>query len=94
VAALLYIGNAGAVGPTTGVEPTIKAFIAIVIGGLGSLSGAVAGGVLLGLAEVLFTATLPSSLTPFVDAFSLGLVICILVIRPQGLLGRERQANV
>jgi branched-chain amino acid transport system permease protein len=94
IAALLYIGNAGAVGPTTGVEPTIKAFIAVIIGGLGSLNGAVAGGILLGLAEVLFTATLPSSLTPFVDAFSLGLVICILFIRREGLLGRQRHANV
>jgi len=94
IAALLYIAHAGAVGPATGVEPTIKAFIAVIIGGLGSLNGAVAGGLLLGLAEVLFTATLPSSLTPFVNAFSLGLVICILFIRREGLLGRERQANV
>lgn len=94
VASLLYIAQAGAVGPITGVEPTVKAFIAVIIGGLGSLNGAVVGGFLLGLAEVLFTATLPASLTPFVDAFSLGLVICILVIRREGLLGTQQQLNV
>jgi branched-chain amino acid transport system permease protein len=94
VAALLYIAQAGSVGPTTGVGPTIKAFIAVIIGGLGSLHGAVVGGFVLGLAEVLFTATLPASLTPFVNAFSLGLVICILVVRREGLLGSQQQRNV
>jgi len=88
VAAVLYNAQAGSVSPTTGVTPIIKAFIAVIIGGLGSLSGAVAGGFVLGFTEVIFLASLPDSLKPFVDAFTLLLVIAILVARPQGLLPR------
>src|SRR5262249_44743898 len=88
VAGILYNAQAGAVDPTTGITPIIKAFIAVIIGGLGSLSGAVAGGFLLGFTEVAFQATLPDYLKPFVDAFTLLLVIAILVVRPAGLLPR------
>jgi branched-chain amino acid transport system permease protein len=88
VAAVLYNAQAASVSPTTGVTPIIKAFIAVIIGGLGSLSGAVAGGFVLGFTEVIFLASLPDSLKPFVDAFALLLVIAILVARPQGLLPR------
>ena len=52
VASVLYIARSGSVQPTTGFDPVVKAFIATVIGGLGSLYGAVAGGFVLGFTEV------------------------------------------
>ena len=88
VAALFYFSQAGAVGPTDGTFPVVKAFIAVTLGGLGSLTGAVAGGFTLGFTEVIFDATLPSGAQPFEDAFALIVVIGILLIRPSGLVGR------
>jgi branched-chain amino acid transport system permease protein len=64
----------------------LKAFVAAVIGGLGSLTGAVAGGFALGILEVLCQAFLPESILPFRDAFVLGFVILILVVKPEGLI--------
>jgi len=71
----------------------IKAFIAVIIGGLGNLSGAVAGGFLLGFIEVILQAILPQSALPFRDAFALVLLIAILLARPQGLLGKKQAAS-
>jgi branched-chain amino acid transport system permease protein len=71
-----------------GLTPVIKAFIASVMGGLGSLPGAVVGGFVLGFIEVTLQAWLPQEALPFKDAFSLTIVIAILLWRPQGLLGR------
>lgn len=86
VAAVLWVAQRGSVDPAMGFLPTLKAFIAATIGGLGTLSGAVAGGFLLGAVEILLQAFLPSSLLPFRDAFALGIVIVVLLLRPQGLL--------
>lgn len=88
VASVLYIARSGAVQPTTGFDPVVKAFIATVIGGLGNLHGAVAGGFLLGFTEVAFNAFLPAGVLPFSDAFALIVVIGLLLLRPHGLLGR------
>jgi branched-chain amino acid transport system permease protein len=88
VASVLYIARSGSVQPTTGFQPVIQAFIATVIGGLGSLPGAVAGGFLLGFTEVAFSAFLPNNVVPFSDAFALFVVIGLLLLRPNGLLGR------
>ena len=66
----------------------INAFIAVILGGLGSLSGAVLGGFVLGFAEVLFEARLPGSSAQFANAFVLLVLIGLLLLRPQGLLGR------
>lgn len=89
VAAVLWIAQRSSVSPTMGFAPVIKAFIAVVLGGLGSLSGAVAGGVLLGLLEVFLRAYLPEFAIPFREAIALTIVICILLVRPKGLLGRR-----
>lgn len=86
IAGVLYVAQRGTVDPLMGFIPLLKAFIAVVIGGLGSLSGAVAGGLLLGLTEGMLQAYLPDSLLPFRDALVLGLLIGILMWRPQGLL--------
>ena len=87
-AALFTFSHAGAVGPTDGTQPVIKAFIAVVIGGLGSLTGAVVGGYALGITEVVFDATLPTNLQQFETVFALLVVIAILLLRPGGLVGR------
>ena len=86
VAAVLWIAQRGSVDPLMGVVPVLKAFVAAVIGGLGSLTGAVAGGFALGMLEVLFQAFLPDAALPFRDAFVLGFVILILIWRPDGLI--------
>jgi len=86
IAGVLWVARSGAVEPGMGFTPNIKAFIATVIGGLGSLPGAVLGGFILAGAEILFIATLPTSVQPFSDPFSLMLVIAILYFKPNGLL--------
>lgn len=86
ISAVLWIAQRGSVDPLMGFVPVLKAFVAAVIGGLGSLGGAVAGGLLLGMLEVLFQAFLPDAALPYRDAFVLGLVVLILVWRPEGLI--------
>jgi branched-chain amino acid transport system permease protein len=86
ISATLWVAQRGSVDPLMGFVPVLKAFIAAVIGGLGSLSGAVAGGLALGILEVLFQAFLPESALPFRDAFVLGVVVLILLWRPDGLI--------
>jgi branched-chain amino acid transport system permease protein len=86
VAAFLLVLQTGQVSPSIGVNPVLIAFAATIVGGLGSLSGAVLGGMLLGAATVLFQLALPLSLRPFRDAFTFALVFCVLIIRPQGLI--------
>lgn len=88
VAAFLWVAQRGSVDPAMGLTPVIKAFIASVMGGLGSLPGAVVGGFVLGFIEVTLGAWLPQEALPFKDAVSLTIVILILLWRPQGLLGR------
>jgi branched-chain amino acid transport system permease protein len=88
VAAFLYVAQRGSVEPAMGLTPVIKAFIAAVMGGLGSLSGAVLGGFVLGFIEIMLQAWLPQEALPFKDAVALAIVIAILLWRPQGLLGR------
>jgi branched-chain amino acid transport system permease protein len=91
VAAFLWVAQRGSVDPAMGLTPVIKAFIAAVMGGLGSLPGAVVGGFILGFIEVTLQAWLPQEMLPFKDAFSLTIVIFILLWRPQGLLGRATE---
>jgi len=93
VAAFFFLATAALVSPTTGFVPLLKGFIAAVIGGLGSLSGAVLGGFVLAGLEVSFQATLPEGASPFIDAFVFGIVIIVLFIRPHGLRA-ERSALV
>lgn len=88
VAGILWVAQRGSVDPLMGFLPVLKAFIAAIIGGLGSLTGAVAGGFLLGFIEVMLQAWLPDGLLPYRDAFAIMLVIAVLLFRPQGLLAR------
>ena len=86
------LGAAGAimlllidVHPYLGPAYTLLAFIIVIVGGMGSLPGALLGGVLIGMSEALAGIILQPSLK---TAFSFGLLILVLLFRPQGLLGR------
>ncbi|MCG8295485.1 branched-chain amino acid ABC transporter permease LivH [Pseudomonas entomophila] len=69
----------------------IKAFTAAVLGGIGSLPGAMLGGIILGISESLFSGLINSD---YKDVFSFSLLVMILIFRPQGLLGRPLVAKV
>ncbi|RWQ66224.1 branched-chain amino acid ABC transporter permease [Mesorhizobium sp.] len=90
LAAMLWVAQRASVDPLMGFTPVLKAFIAAVVGGLGSLPGAVAGGFLLGIIEVLLQATLPAAVAPYRDAIVLSGVIAVLLVRPQGLIPAVR----
>ncbi len=86
VAAVIWTAQRGSVDPMMGFFPVLKAFIATVLGGLGSLGGAVLGGFVVGMLEVLAQAFLLGGLAPYRDAVVLSVVIALLLIRPDGLL--------
>jgi branched-chain amino acid transport system permease protein len=86
VAALFLVAKTGIVTPSMGLAPVLAAFIATIVGGLGSLQGAVLGGYVLGAITVTLQVTLPLDLRPYRDAFVFGAVIAVLILRPQGLL--------
>jgi branched-chain amino acid transport system permease protein len=88
IAAFFFLGTLGQVGYDYGFTPLLKGFIAAVIGGLGSLSGAAVGGFLLAALEIFFQVTLPAANTPFTTAIVFAIVVAVLLVRPQGLLGR------
>jgi branched-chain amino acid transport system permease protein len=83
---LLFIIQTGLLSIRMGMIPIVYAFFATVIGGMGSLAGAVLGGFLVGIFSVLLQAYLPADLRPFRDAGVFMLVILILLVRPQGLI--------
>lgn len=87
-AVLILARTGGTVQPTMGLTPVLKAFVAIVIGGVGSLGGAVMGGFVLGIIEVSLRAWLPSSMTGFTDGLLFALVAAVVLLRPQGILGK------
>jgi branched-chain amino acid transport system permease protein len=89
VAGLLWMSQRASVDPAMGFVPIIKAFIAAILGGLGSLTGAVAGGFLLGAIETYLAAYLPPGAQSFHDALTLAIVILILLFRPEGLMVRQ-----
>ena len=88
IAALLFFSQAGAVDPVTGTPPVIKAFIAVILGGLGSLTGAVIGGYVLGFTDQILQAVHSGTVLQFHDAIVLAVLVAILVVRPQGIVGR------
>jgi branched-chain amino acid transport system permease protein len=85
-ASVLLVIQTGSVNPTMGSTPVLVAFVATVLGGIGSLRGAVLGGFLLGIVTVALQAYLPLELRYYRDAFAYGAVIAMLLIRPQGLV--------
>ena len=85
VVALVLVAQTGVADVRMGGQIMLVAFIATVVGGMGSLPGAVAAGLLIGAASALLQAFLPPEARPFRDAFLYGLVILVLLARPQGL---------
>lgn len=79
--------------PTMGLIPGLKAFIAAVVGGIGNISGAMLGGFILGMAEIMFVAFFPG-LSGYRDAFIFLILILILLFKPDGLLGKNVQEKV
>jgi len=84
--ALIFGIQTGTADIQMGAAIMLMAFIATVIGGLGSLAGAVLAGFLLGAASVIMQVMLPIDARPFRDAFVYGAVILVLLFRPQGLI--------
>lgn len=94
VVGLLWSVRVGKVDPLMGFNPVLKAFIASVIGGLGSLPGAVIGGYVLGALEILLQGLLPSALNPYRDAFVYAILIALLLFRPSGILGSTEREKI
>ena len=86
IVGLLYTSQTATLSYTMGVPLALFAFVAVVVGGMGSLVGAVVGGYLIGFVVTMLQAYLPQELRGFRDAFAFALVIAILVFRPAGLI--------
>ena len=89
VAGLLLAGEYKTVYPSLGFVPGLKAFCAAVIGGIGSMGGAVTGAFIIGVAEMLFAGLMPTTMTAYRDAFVFLLMVIMLLFRPNGLFGGE-----
>jgi branched-chain amino acid transport system permease protein len=77
--------------PLMGIVYGLKAFVAAVLGGIGNVPGAVLGGMLIGVSEVMVVGYLSSS---YRDAIAFGILILVLLLRPQGILGRVQKEKV
>ena len=91
VGSVLYFTNYPAVTPTAGSLPGLKAFVAAVFGGIGSIPGAVIGAFIIGICENIIKST---NYTIFSDAFTFALLIVILVFKPTGLFGEKATDKV
>ncbi len=92
LAGLFYLLKSPSLSSTLGSLPGIKAFTAAVIGGIGSIPGAMLGGILLGVIEC-FCNSIPV-IAPYTDAIEFSVLIVILLVRPTGFLGKKRREKV
>ncbi len=91
IAGVLLCSAYPVVTPYTGAMPGIKAFVAAVFGGIGSIPGAMVGGILLGVIEILGRAYISSQVA---DAIVFGVLIIVLLVKPSGLFGKNVQEKV
>ena len=91
IAGVLLCSTGPTLQPTTGAMPGIRAFTAAVFGGIGSIPGAMLGGILLGIIETFSKAYIS---TQFSDAIVFSVLIIILLVKPAGLLGKQIQEKV
>ena len=91
VGSALYFTNYPSIVPLSGSLPGLRAFVAAVFGGIGSIPGAVIGAFIIGICETLIKGT---SMTVFSDAFTFALLIVILVVKPTGLFGEKSTDKV
>ena len=95
VASLLYFTNYASVTPTSGSMPGLKAFVAAVFGGIGSIPGAVIGAFIIGICENIIKGGASifgisgSGWTTFSDAFTFAFLIIVLIVKPTGLFGEK-----
>ncbi len=92
IAGYLMLCKAPSLSTTFGAMPGIKAFTAAVIGGIGSIPGAMLGGILLGVIESL-SYSVPA-LAPYTDAVEFAILIVVLLVKPSGILGKMRREKV
>lgn len=92
LAGLFYLLKAPNISNTLGAMPGIKAFTAAVIGGIGSIPGAMLGGILLGMVECISYRI--TAIAPYTDAIEFSILILILLVRPTGFLGKKRREKV
>jgi branched-chain amino acid transport system permease protein len=88
---ILYAFNYPQIMPNMGYMPGLKAFVAAVLGGIGSIPGAMVGGVILGVVETLTKGYLTSQ---YADAVSFSILILILLIKPTGIMGASARVKV
>jgi branched-chain amino acid transport system permease protein len=86
VVSLLFVAQTGILSPAMGINVVLFAFISTVIGGMGSLTGAVIGGLLVGITSSFLQAYLPADIRLFRDALLFLLVIVVLLVRPNGIV--------
>ncbi len=91
IAGILFICQYESLKPTLGALPGIKAFVAAVLGGIGSIPGAMVGGVILGIIESLSKAYISTQLS---DAIVFGVLVVVLLVKPTGLLGKIKKEKV
>ena len=91
VGSVLYFSHYTSVTPTVGAMPGLKAFVAAVFGGIGSIPGAVIGAFIIGICENIIKAL---GYTTFSDAFTFALLIVILLFKPTGLFGEKTSEKV
>ncbi len=91
IAGVLLCSSYPSLSPYTGSMPGIKAFVAAVFGGIGSIPGAMIGGIVLGVIEILSKAYISSQLA---DAIVFAVLIVVLLVKPTGLLGKKIQEKV
>ncbi|MER9853793.1 MULTISPECIES: branched-chain amino acid ABC transporter permease [unclassified Mesorhizobium] len=94
LAGILWAAQAGVVQPQMGFTPLLKAFVAAIIGGFGSIAGALVGGYILGTLEIFIVAFLPSSVSSYRDAIVFAVLIAFLLVRPGGLLQPNREIKL
>ena len=92
VASILYFSNYGQVSPMIGAMPGLKAFVAAVFGGIGSIPGAVIGAFIIGICESFIKAN--ETIAVFSNAFTFALLIIILLCKPNGLFGEKLTEKV
>lgn len=91
VGSFLFFSNYSTVSPTVGMMPGLKAFVAAVFGGIGSIPGAVIGGFVIGICENIIRSL---GYSTFSDAFTFALLIVVLCLKPTGLFGEKLEEKV
>jgi len=91
VAGVLFASKYPQVQTYMGILPGLKAFVAAVLGGIGSIPGAMIGGIILGITEILSKAYISSKMA---DAVVFGILVLILMVRPTGIMGKSLKEKV